>query len=153
MAKVLRFVLIALLFACDSTRVFEEFHSLNQWAENDSQSFDFSVEDDKQAYNLVAQFKYDMAFSYQNFYFQVKLEDERDSVLLDELHEVIFFEPKTGRPEGDGVGSAFDISHPIQTAFVFPNKGAYSISYQQYMRVDTLSDILKTGFRLEKNIQ
>ena len=152
MTRLLMLTVLMSLFSCDSNRVFEEFRSVEKWPENEKYSFEFTVADTQQPYNLIAHFKYDMAFRFQNFYFQVELTDERDSVLMDELHQVIFFEPKTGQPLGDGIGSSFDISHPIGTSFVFPKRGVYSLSYQQYMRVDDLSDILKTGFRLEKDL-
>jgi len=145
-------VVFSSLPGCDSTRVYEQFQTLDgTWAVGETVGFDFEVKEVNTSHKMKAHFKYDMAFEYHNFYYQTSLIDSRDSILFTQLEEVIFFDPKTGEPVGGGIGGSFDISHTFKTDFQFSERGSYRMEFQQFMRVDTLRHLLKAGFRLENN--
>jgi gliding motility-associated lipoprotein GldH len=62
------------------------------------------------------------------------------------------FEPKTGKPLGSGLGDIFDHRQLLLDDYKFPNSGKYTISFQQYMRVDSLTNIRSMGVRIEKSV-
>ena len=152
MAKNLWILLCILLFVgCNANRTYERFHTLPAyWHKDDGQRFVFEIKEEEVAYNLVAQFKQDIDYPNYNFYFQYSLKSETDSLLSQELKEVVFFEPKTGKPLGSGIGDTFDHEYSLVDDFYFPGPGTYQVDFHQFMRVDSIPNILRLGLRVEK---
>lgn len=59
-------------------------------------------------------------------------------------------DPKTGEPQGKGMGDIYDNQILSLSSVKFPQKGEYIFSIQQYMRQDPLPDIMSIGIRVEK---
>jgi len=143
---------VGLLFACDQNRVYEDFTDLDQafWHQDSIMRFQFTIAKAEQPYRLMALFRNRQAYPYHNMYYRYTLRNSKDSILLQELKEIHLFDPKTGKPNGGGIGNSFDNSQVVLEKYTFPSSGDYSVDIQQYMRLDTLPHILSVGWRVER---
>ena len=143
--------LIALLIACDTSRVYEDYTDFEEafWHMDSIQAFSFDIEDPSKSYNLFATFRNGTAYPFYNLYFQYTLKDSTDSTLITELKEINFFDPKTGEPYGSGLGDLFDHRTALLQDYSFKKTGTYTLQLQQYMRMDTLPHLLSVGARVE----
>lgn len=144
-------VLFLSLLACDSGRVYEDFNDLEEafWHLDSTQTFSFEIKDTTKSYNLIATFRNASSYPFYNLYFQYTLEDSSGLMLRQQLKEVELFDSKTGEPFGSGLGDLFDHSFVLEEDYQFDYTGEYSLSFQQYMRRDTLPFILSVGARVE----
>lgn len=151
MKKYAPLALIFIFLACDSNKVYEDFHDLEEayWHEDDIHDFTFNIDDTTKKYNLKVHIRNSQAYPYHNLYYQYTLKNERDSVLKQEMEQMFLFDPKTGEPRGDGVGDLFDNTQTIMEDYTFPKAGPYKMQVQQYMRLDSLPLVLSVGFRVE----
>lgn len=141
-----------LFFSCDDNRVFEEYKELDEafWHKDSITTFSFQIQDPELNHNLFATFRNASSYPFYNIYFQYTLKDSLDSVLTSALHEAKLFDEKTGKPLGSGLGDLFDHTVPVLQDYQFTNKGEYSLSLQQFMRLDTLPFVLSVGARVER---
>ena len=58
------------------------------------------------------------------------------------------FEPKTGRPLGDGLGDIFHQQLTVLPDYRFINKGEYRMRLRQTMRPDTLREVISVGINI-----
>ena len=144
-------IIVIVLSSCDSSRVYEDFNDLEEsfWHLDSVQTFSFEIPDDSKLYNVSGTFRNASSYPFYNLYFQYTISDSLGNVLTEELKEVDLFDPKTGEPLGSGLGDLFDHSFVLEENYQFPNTGSYSISFEQYMRRDTLPFILSVGARVE----
>ncbi|MDH5608602.1 MAG: gliding motility lipoprotein GldH [Cyclobacteriaceae bacterium] len=143
-------VLTALLFSCNTRQVYSEYRDVEtSWDRNDPIIFSFAIDDISQPYQLVAEFRNDQEFTYYNLYFNFILSGESGDTLINELKEVILFEPKTGKPLGSGLGDVFDNVLVLTDEVRLPEAGAYQVSIQQQMRDVNLEGIHRVGFWVE----
>lgn len=119
------------------------------WHLDSIQTFNFAIKDTAASYNLIATFRNASSYPFYNLYFQYTLQDSTGDILHQELKQVDLFDPKTGEPFGSGLGDLFDHSFMLEENFEFENTGTYSLSFEQYMRRDTLPFILSIGARVE----
>lgn len=154
MTKHLLLILVTavLVLACDRQRVYEDFMDLEQefWHQDSVMRFQFAISDASKPYRLIALFRNKQAYPYHNMYYRYTLRDAKDSILRQELKEIFLFDPKTGKPNGGGIGSTFDHSQTVVESHMFPASDEYSVDIQQYMRLDTLPHILSVGWRVER---
>lgn len=141
------------LISCDNTRLVEVNQDFNNrmWPIEPVLSFDFEIADDSIQYRTFLNLRNSMDYGNSNIYINYSL-SSGETVLADSLVHLDLFQIKTGHPYGSGIGDIFD-----HQRLVFDNlslaKGTYSIKMQHYMRVDSLSEILSAGVRVEKIIK
>lgn len=151
----MRYITILALFiglvSCDSNRVYEDYNDFEEafWHLDSIQTFPFEIVDTTKSYNLLATFRNASSYPFYNLYFQYTLKDSSGNVLVERLKEVELFDSKTGQPKGSGLGDLFDHSFVLEEGYTFENAGKYSLSFEQYMRRDTLPFILSVGARVE----
>ncbi|MFY0601178.1 MAG: gliding motility lipoprotein GldH [Cyclobacteriaceae bacterium] len=138
--------------SCDQNRVFEENHAIESdfWYVDSVMTFKFEILEAKEPYNLYANFSHSSDYNFHNLYYKYLLKDSTDREVVSSLVNINFFEPKSGIPFGSGLGDTFDHQHLILENFKFKTPGEYQLSFQQYMRTDSLPDILYVGARVER---
>ncbi|WP_258102574.1 gliding motility lipoprotein GldH [Marinoscillum sp. MHG1-6] len=143
--------LLAVLFSCDPKRVYEENQEIvgEFWYVDSLKSFEFEVPDATSRYNLYANITQQSDYHFYNLYYRYYLRDSTGKELVSDLANIDLFHPKTGEPLGDGLGDLFDNRDKILSTYEFPYAGKYKISFQQYMRMDSLPGIKSVGARLE----
>ena len=144
---------IAMLIAgCDSNRVFEkniEFKD-RTWKIAAPANFEFQVVDATKKYNLLMDVRNSIEYPYARLFVNYDLKGDSAS-LSKELISVYLFDQKTGKPFGtSGIGDIYDHQFPILKNYTFKRAGAYQMSFQQFMRQDTIPGILAVGLRVEE---
>lgn len=129
---------IFLLTACGENLLFEKTLEISEsgWTYEQPVSFDFSVQDTTQRYDIVLDVGHSVEFGFQNLYVQIHTtfpsKEIKSQVLSLELAGA------SGIWNGD-CGS--DICHaeiPLQKNVLFPEVGNYQIKAEQYMRKSPL---------------
>lgn len=154
MRYTLLLVLILALCSCDDQRLFEENKSLDTefWYVDSLMTFGFGVSDISTSYNLYANFSHSSEYNFHNLYYKYLLTDSTEKELVSELVNIHFYDPKSGKPLGSGLGDVFDHRHLIVEDYKFEKPGYYKLSFQQYMRTDSLPDIVSVGARIERAV-
>lgn len=142
---------VTLLIACDQQRVYEENAELENgyWLADSAKRFTFSIEDTTSQYNVYYNIRNTISYPFQNIYIDYVLADSAGRQIEGDLINQNLFHPRTGEPFGSGLGDVFDHQFLLLSDYEFPVQGAYTVSIRQYMRRDTLKDILSVGLRVE----
>ncbi len=143
--------LLSLMAGCDSSSVFEgkKDFSDRYWAFNDPAEFEFDIEDVDKAYNLFFSVRNTSMYPFQNIYLQYYLEDSTGRLQAKDLTNVQLFNAKTGIPIGSGLGDLYDIEKPFLEKYKFGSAGKYKLRIDQFMRKDSLPEIVSVGIRVE----
>lgn len=153
MKRILCFALLLLsLLSCDRYRIYEDtvdFES-KYWASSNKLRFPFTIKDTVKSYNILYKLRYSIDYPYYNLYLKYALKNEKDSLESFDLQQMNLLETKTGKPLGQGLGDIFDIYIYALKNVKFKQKGKYTFETQQFMRVDSLPEILSFGIRLEE---
>lgn len=145
---------IALLTGCDKNTVYSEYEDIEdgKWYVNHAPAFTFRIEDASQPYNVYYNLRNALSYPYYNLYLTRYLSDSSGRVIESRLDELLLMDPKTGEPQGDGLGDIFDHKVLIKQNFRFPKPGQYTIRIKQYMRQNPLPDVLSVGISVEKSV-
>ena len=149
-----RYPLILLLLisfvACDSNRVYEEYHDFNNktWNLDSNPAFEFSI-DNTDPKDLFVNLRNTISYDYQNLYLSYQLIDENGQELEGDLINISVFDEKTGKPFGSG-NSIYEQQHKILENYRFPKNGNYVLKIAQYMREVDLKEVVSVGARVEK---
>jgi gliding motility-associated lipoprotein GldH len=152
MRVILFFLLIALIWSCDSDRLFEKNQDFEEraWLSTNQPAFEFVVSDTVKTYNLYCNIRNSVEYPYSRIYINYSLQDSSGTLVSKNMIQAFLFEEKTGKPLGSsGLGDVYDQQVPILRNYQFKKSGTYSLKFEQFMRTDTLSGILAVGFRLE----
>lgn len=157
MKLIVPFFLLAIFAAgCDDTRLYEKNYDFEKrvWLVDDKPTFDFEISNTAQRYNLYCNVRNSVAFPYARLFVKYQLKDSLGKVLNEQLVPAFLFDQHTGQPQGSsGLGDIYDQRFPILTNYQFDKPGTYKVSFEQYMRKDTLEGILAIGLRVESNEQ
>ncbi len=154
MKRLFGWCLLILLFftGCNSKLVYEGKKDFTNryWVFNDPATFNFQIDDPSQKYNLSVNVRNTAEYKYQNIYLQYYLEDSTGRLISKDLKNVQLFNAKTGIPVGQGLGDLYDVERVFLEDFQFENKGAYVFRIDQFMRQDSLSEIMAVGLKVER---
>jgi gliding motility-associated lipoprotein GldH len=155
MRSISGFVIILLIFAsCDEQRVYEkntDFDS-RHWLVNEKPTFEFEIADSLESYNLYCNVRNSLDYPFARIFITYYLQDSTGAVMEKNMVSQLLFDEKTGAPFGEsGLGDLYDHRILLKKAHTFPSTGKYAVSFEQYMRKDTLDGILAVGLRVEKD--
>jgi gliding motility-associated lipoprotein GldH len=142
-----------LLIACSDNRLYEKNVDFEgeQWLVSEKPSFEFTIDDVSAKYNLYCNIRNEVSYPKANIYFTYYITDSAGRLLQSKLLTQYLFDRKTGEAFGDsGLGDIYDHQIPIASNFEFKSPGKYNVSFEQFMRMDTLPGILAVGIRVEK---
>ncbi len=144
---------VVLLTACGGSATFEAKQDFKEkyWLKNEPVVFHFAIEETAPHYDFHYFIRNSLEYPYQNIYLQYYLEDSSGNVVARQLNNVELFNPKTGKPLGDGVGDVFNLEKTFLARYQFPYPGEYTLRIDQYMRQDTLRHIHTVGFILSES--
>ncbi len=147
--------ILAFLFigGCDSNRVFEQHIDIEEgkWAKEDIKTFEIEINDPNKPYDIYYTIRNSVSYPYYNLYLEYTLLDAEGKEISSALQNMLLFDEKSGKPVGSGLGDIFDLQVQALNDFTFPSNGKYNFTIQQFMRNDTLNDILAVGVRVENN--
>lgn len=141
-----------LTLGCDTNAIYKEYTDFEdgKWYIKDAPSFTFEVEDASIPYNIYYNLRNSLSYGYYNLYLTRYLRDASGKELESRLDELLLMDPKTGKPNGDGLGDLFDHKVLMKRNYRFPKPGKYTLQIRQYMRQDPLLNILSVGVTVEK---
>jgi gliding motility-associated lipoprotein GldH len=143
-----------MIVGCDSNRVFEknvEFKD-RTWGIAAPANFEFQIGDTTKKYNLLMDVRNSIEYPYARLFVNYDLKSDSAS-LTKKLISVYLFDQKTGKPFGtSGIGDIYDHRFPILENYSFRKAGIYQISFQQFMRQDTIPGVLAIGLRVEEAV-
>lgn len=145
-------IFVALTGCLDNDRIYEKNVDFKKkyWDIDSVPSFTFSIPDSTKAYNIYWNVRNTTTYPYRNIYVTYYLEDSLGTTLSSALHDMTLFDPVTGEPYGDGFGGVYDHQFLALPQQKFTNNGKYQIKLKQYMRTDSLPEILSVGIRVEE---
>ena len=135
---------------CSDNTIYNKYKDLNEgyWAEAEPLSFEFTVKDTSQNYQLDYYVRNSMQYEYYNLYIAYSLENDKGDTLRSSMHESNLMDPVSGKPFGSSAGDYYDHQIPLFNEFHFSDTGTYKFSLKQYMRKDTLEGIYAMGLRV-----
>ena len=159
--KVAAFALLFFLglYACDENRVYEKNKDIpdQAWHKDSVLIFDVNIKEPGIPYHIYYNIRNAVSYPTQNLYLRIDIQDSAGRTLTSDLNNIELFNPKTGKPYGDGLGDIFDHRIKVLDGFIFPDSGAYKVEIQHRMRENVmvknrLPDILSVGIRVEKAV-
>lgn len=146
-------LILSTLTGClDKSRVYEKNVDFKKkyWDIDSVPTFTFTIPDSTKVYNIYWNVRNTTTYPYRNLYITYYLEDSLGTALSSALHDMTLFDPATGEPYGDGFGGVYDHQFLALPQHKFTNNGVYQIRLKQYMRTDSLPEILSVGVRIEQ---
>jgi gliding motility-associated lipoprotein GldH len=132
--------------SCDQNRLFEDYQgmSMMQWADTDTVSFTYqTVDRNAEAFLAV---RYNDSYDFHNLYVKYQVLDSLDGVMEENLINLQLFDPRSGRPQGEGFGNTYTLYHRLPI-----NNWGKNYRFIQYMRQPQLSGIEAVGLKIEKD--
>ena len=153
--KFIGFIFCILLASCQMEPGFEENTSLGESGWPEKQTISFSVPEIKEngIYELETFIRQDNNYPFYNCYFIAELKTDKGITLKKGLAEAIFYDPKTGKPKGQGLGDLFNHRYKIFNQIALKKGDKIQVQFRQFMRRDTLSGIVSVGFALKPTNQ
>ncbi len=144
------FLCLCFCFSCDEDKIFEEHHNFEtyHWAKNDIVSLEPEIRDTIQRYDIIFNVRH--TNNYYNNNLWVRIETVYPSGKSQQDVVEIPMAAADGRWYGSGSGNIISNEVQIQAGARFPEKGKYKLLIEQYMRMDTLSEIINVGIRLQE---
>lgn len=150
-------VVIGLMItACDDSRLYEKNFDFSEryWLMAERPSFEFTIQDTTLHYNLFCNIRNSVAYPYSRIFIRYSLQDSSKNELKNEMITSFLFDEKTGEPLGSsGLGDIYDQQPELLKDFKFSTPGKYSITFEQFMRTDTLQGVLAVGLRVETSVE
>ncbi len=147
-------IVIALLASgCEKERIFQKNIDMDEpgWLVSSRPSFDFMITDINQKYNLYCNIRNEVSYPKANIYLTYYISDSTGMELKRRLVSQFLFDEKTGKPHGSSaLGDIYDHQILIEKDYSFKSPAKYTITFEQFMRTDTLSGILAVGLLVEK---
>ena len=150
--KYVFFLAVALfLFSCNSNVVFSEYKSIPEdkgWEKSNKIVLEADIQDTENRHDVYINVRNAGGYQFSNLFifFTTKIPSgkmERDTI-------EITLADASGKWLGEGLGDIWDNRQLFKSNFRFPEKGIYTFSLEQAMRVDPLPQIMDVGVRIEK---
>ena len=153
----MRFLLWGLVIAfslnsCMSDEVFEDVADFENhyWLADSVKHFEFEIMYPEAEYQILLNLRNGIEYPHSNIYVQYAIMDSTERILDEELRNFQLFHPKSGHPFGNGSGNIKEHKFDLIIGYKFPNAGKYQISFEQFMRYDSLPQIYSVGVTVKQ---
>ncbi len=142
-------VLTIALAACGPDYLYDERVELpgETWTYADSVTFEFPIRDTQQRYNLYLTLDHTTGYPFQNLYTRIHTRFPSGDNLTQQVS--LELADKSGRWLGDCSGENCRLRIPLQTDTYFNQPGVYAVTFEQFMRRDSLPGIQNLAFSIE----
>lgn len=154
--KIIGFILSLLLLSnCTEDRVFDRSISMGEigWLQKNTLDFPFQIQDTTLLYDLQVAVRQSNEYPFYNLYFVPQIEREDGKPFKRGMAEAFFYDAKTGKAKGSGLGDIYSHRYVIFHGLKFNKSGKYRVKLAQFMRTDTLKGIVSVGASLIKSRQ
>lgn len=149
--SVLITLLLAICFSsCEQTRVFDKNVSLDKkgWYYGEAKSFDVEILDTTMAYNLYINVRHTDEYPYNNLWLKLTTTMPDGSVQENKLN--VQLSELTGEWTGNCIDGICYNSVLIQHNFALKQKGKYTFTLEQDMRLNPIPYLMDIGIKVEK---
>ncbi|HMX03270.1 MAG TPA: gliding motility lipoprotein GldH [Chitinophagales bacterium] len=135
---------------CEQSRVFDKNTPIDKsgWAYGTALSYEVQINDTTQSYNLYINVRHTDAYPYNNIWINMT------TTFPDGTKQTTKVDVPLSEPEGEWMGNCVDgicfNTTLIKSDFFLPQKGKYTFTLEQDMRMNPVPDILDVGIRVEK---
>ena len=144
-------VILLCFGSCTQSIVYKHTVSLPQagWHVDFLPTFQFTIKDETEAYDILLLVKSTSAYPYQNLYLTYYLEEAK-GVIAQSLQQCDLFDPKTGHSLGRGLGQAKQHQASLLSNYRFPKSGTYTLKLEHFMRTENLCGLRAIGIQVVK---
>ena len=145
--------LLGLLTGCDPDRVFEQNIDFENYAWDVQQkpAFTFAIQDTAARYDVYFNVRHTSGYGFYNLYAKHTLVGPGGTLGTPKLHQMVLMDPKTGEPKGNGSGDIYDLQLLALPQQRFAKAGNYTLTLEQYMRLNQLPNLMAMGVRVAKH--
>ena len=145
------FLVAIIIISCDSKQVYENTVDFNNtyWLADSVKSFAIDIIEAESENNILFSIRNGVKYPHRNIYIYYTISDSTNKILDEELRDFQLFHPKSGYPFGNGSGNIREHNFDLLMGYEFPYAGHYKISFEQYMRYDSLPHVYSIGLRIE----
>ena len=142
-------ILVAILVACDSNRVYEEYKAIDTsgWNKDSIARFDVNVTDTVSGNNIYINLRNKGNYPNSNIWLFLAVKAPNGTLLTDTVEYTLA--EKSGKWKGSGIGDLFDNQFLYRKNIVFEQPGVYQFMIRQGMRTEMLKGIHDIGLRVE----
>ena len=138
------------LQSCEAAYLYEQSYELppEGWSYDNVLTYEFPIYDTTKAYQLLLEIEHSSDYAYQNCYVNIAttFPDGERSVQQLSLN----LADNIGRWAGDCGGNSCTAVVDLQPAVRFPGVGTYTITLEQYMRINPVSDLQRIALLLKE---
>lgn len=148
----LLFLPLVLVYACDPPNyIYEDSRSFidDPWVYPDSAVYKFTVKDTARYYNLLLELDHGKKYPYENLYVQFVTTFPDASSKTDVVS--ISLADESGNWYSDCRGKTCTFYLSLQDQAIFRQKGEYEIKVIPWMRMDTIKDVYRLAFKVERD--
>jgi gliding motility-associated lipoprotein GldH len=152
-AGILVFVCL-IMTACDDQRIYENYVDFENryWLVDEKPSFEFSISDTTTTYNVYSNVRNSVSYPWSRLFVNYSLADSTGTTLRKHLMNEFLFDASSGEPFGNsGLGDIYDHQFLLLKDYQFKKPGKYVMTFEQFMRTDTLQGVLAVGLRIERS--
>jgi gliding motility-associated lipoprotein GldH len=141
-----------IVLACSENEFINQTQSMGEigWIRKNKFEIPFEITDTTTLYDMQVAIRQTNTYPFYNLYFVSEILNDKGIRIKKAEAEAIFYDIKSGKPKGSGLGDMYSHSYTIFENLKFPASGKYHLSIQQNMRVDTLEGIVSIGGSLIK---
>jgi gliding motility-associated lipoprotein GldH len=115
------------------------------WLADSVKSFEFNITQASSEYDISFNIRNGIEYPHRNVYVYYTISDSTNKILDEELRDFQLFHPKSGYPFGNGSGNLREHHFNLLMDYKFPHEGQYKISFEQFMRYDSLPQVYSIG--------
>jgi gliding motility-associated lipoprotein GldH len=139
--------------SCDSNRLYEDNVEFSDrtWKMKEPVQLEFMIQDTTIRYNLYMDVRNSIDYPFSRLFTNYRLADPTGAEVSGKMLSEFLFDQKTGEPFGQSaIGDVYDHQFIFLSDYSFSKPGKFKISFEQFMRQDSLKGILAIGLRVEK---
>ena len=144
------FFTFMLFTGCGSNFEYSETFSIpgNAWTYADTATFAVPITDTTARYNLYLDIDHTTEYSFENMYVKIHTNFPSGKRLSEQVN--IDMANKAGVWHGDCRGENCQLRVNLQRNAYFNEVGTYQLTFEQFMRVDSLEGIERLAFKMEQ---
>lgn len=141
--------LLISLASCDQSRVYEGSRQIgSMWSKDSLARFEVSIDDTLSTNSVYVTLRNASSYPFSNIYLFVTTVAPSGAYVRDTMECALADD--TGRWIGKGFAKYWDSRFAMRKNVKFPEKGTYSFTIQQGMRLEELPGIHDVGIRIER---
>lgn len=149
---IILFVLVVVVFSCDSAAVYQDQKDLNNHEWNKDSVLIYSFKADTimaQAVKFSFNIRQNLDYAYRNMWMFVKIETPHLKPIVDTVN-LEFMDHQGNWLSHVKGGTVKESEHDYRYALPHPKKGQYTITLTQGMRETTLKNVMSVGLKIQK---